>query len=167
MIDLKELYQDVIVDHNRRPRNFRRMDDADRTAEGFNPLCGDKLKVYFAIDESGRISDARFEGSGCAISVASASLLTDTVIGLSTDRALAYFRAMVERLAQRKGSAIWLLVSRSEPRFFAPSAETHGREHRHRYARHGLGRVHCGAARALGGALSLPGRRAGAADGAA
>lgn len=100
--ELRELYRELILDHAKNPRHFGSLENATHVAEGVNPLCGDKLKVYFAIDESGRISDARFEGSGCAISVASASLLTDTVIGLSTDRALAYFRAMVERLAQRK-----------------------------------------------------------------
>jgi nitrogen fixation NifU-like protein len=100
--ELRELYRELILDHAKSPRHFGRLDDATHTAEGVNPLCGDKLKVYFTIGDDGRISDARFEGSGCAISVASASLLTDTVIGLSTERALAYFRTMVERLAQRK-----------------------------------------------------------------
>lgn len=100
--ELRELYRELILDHAKNPRHFGRLDDATHTAEGVNPLCGDKLKVYFTIGEDDRISDARFEGSGCAISVASASLLTDTVIGLSTDRALAYFRTMVQRLAQRK-----------------------------------------------------------------
>ena len=100
--ELRELYRELILDHAKNPRHFGSLDNATHMAEGVNPLCGDKLKVYFTIDEDRRISDARFEGSGCAISVASASLLTDTVIGLSTDRALAYFRAMVERLAQRR-----------------------------------------------------------------
>jgi nitrogen fixation NifU-like protein len=100
--ELRELYRELILDHAKNPRHFGSLDDATHTAEGVNPLCGDKLKVYFTIDDDRRISDARFEGSGCAISVASASLLTDTVIGLSTDRALAYFRTMVERLAQRR-----------------------------------------------------------------
>ena len=100
--ELRELYRELILDHAKNPRHFGSLDQATHTAEGVNPLCGDKLKVYFTIGEDDRISDARFEGSGCAISVASASLLTDTVIGLSTDRALAYFRTMVERLAQRK-----------------------------------------------------------------
>lgn len=100
--ELRELYRELILDHAKNPRHFGSLDQATHTAEGVNPLCGDKLKVYFTIGEDNRISDARFEGSGCAISVASASLLTETVIGLSTDRALAYFRTMVERLAQRK-----------------------------------------------------------------
>lgn len=99
--ELRELYRELILDHARNPRHFGSLDDATHTAEGVNPLCGDKLKVYFTIGDD-RIEDARFEGSGCAISVASASLLTDTVIGLSPDRALAYFRTMVERLAQRR-----------------------------------------------------------------
>lgn len=100
--ELRELYRELILDHAKNPRHYGRLDDATHTAEGVNPLCGDKLKVYFSIDGDRHIRDARFEGSGCAISVASASLLTDTVIGLRTDRALAYFRTMVGRLAQRR-----------------------------------------------------------------
>ncbi|HET6629762.1 MAG TPA: SUF system NifU family Fe-S cluster assembly protein [Woeseiaceae bacterium] len=107
--ELRELYRELILDHAKCPRHFGRLEDATHSAEGVNPLCGDKLKVYFRIDEDDRISDARFEGSGCAISVASASLLMETVIGLKTDRALAFFAAMIERLAsrtERGGTAI-------------------------------------------------------------
>jgi nitrogen fixation NifU-like protein len=103
--ELRELYRELILDHARNPRHFGRIEDATNTAEGVNPLCGDKLKMYFRVDEDGRIADARFEGSGCAISVASASLLMDTVIGQTTERALAYFRAMVRRLAARGDAA--------------------------------------------------------------
>ena len=81
-MDLKDLYRDVIVDHNRHPRNFGKLDPADAHAEGFNPLCGDKLSIYVNLDGE-RISEAKFEGSGCAISVASASLLTEAVKGKS------------------------------------------------------------------------------------
>jgi nitrogen fixation NifU-like protein len=87
-MDLRDLYQDVIVDHNKRPRNFRRLTPADREAQGFNALCGDKLSVYLAMD-GGRIADVAFEGSGCAISVASASLMTERVKGLTEEEALA------------------------------------------------------------------------------
>ena len=79
-MDLKDLYRDVIVDHNRRPRNFRPMPDADRHAEGFNPLCGDRLTVYLQLDGD-LVRDVSFQGSGCAISKASASLMTDAVKG--------------------------------------------------------------------------------------
>ncbi|HLT91629.1 MAG TPA: SUF system NifU family Fe-S cluster assembly protein [Woeseiaceae bacterium] len=99
--DLRELYRELILDHARNPRHFGCIEGATHSAEGINPLCGDKLRMYFRVDENGRIEDARFEGSGCAISVASASLLTDTVIGQTTERALAYFAAMVRRLASR------------------------------------------------------------------
>ncbi len=78
--DLRELYQEVILDHNRRPRNFRKLDPADRTAEGFNPLCGDRLTLYLKL-EGDLIRDASFEGSGCAISKASASMMTDSIKG--------------------------------------------------------------------------------------
>lgn len=97
--ELQDLYRELIIDHARSPRHFGKLPDATHTAEGINPLCGDKLKMYFRIDGDDRISDARFEGSGCAISVASASLLTDMVIGLNTDEALKYFSALVTRLA--------------------------------------------------------------------
>jgi nitrogen fixation NifU-like protein len=76
---LQDLYQEVILDHNRRPRNFRAIEDG-RKAEGYNPLCGDRLTVYLRV-ENGRIQDASFQGSGCAISKASASLMTDSVKG--------------------------------------------------------------------------------------
>jgi nitrogen fixation NifU-like protein len=76
---LQDLYQEVILDHNKRPRNFRVIENG-RKAEGFNPLCGDRLTVYLRVDD-GRIQDASFQGSGCAISKASASLMTDSVKG--------------------------------------------------------------------------------------
>jgi nitrogen fixation NifU-like protein len=75
MSDLDELYQQVILDHNRSPRNFRAMEDANRSAEGFNPLCGDRVNVYVKL-EDGIIKDISFQGSGCAISKASASMMT-------------------------------------------------------------------------------------------
>lgn len=103
--DLRDLYRELILDHARSPRHFGKLEEATHVAEGVNPLCGDKLKIYFRVDADDRISDARFEGSGCAISVASASLLMETVIGQKTDRALEYFAAMVSRLADRAGDA--------------------------------------------------------------
>ena len=90
MFDIKDLYQEVIVDHNRSPRNFRVITDADKTMEGFNPLCGDKLKLYIKIDGQ-NISDIAFDGTGCAISVASASLMTDAMKGKSIDEAETLF----------------------------------------------------------------------------
>lgn len=96
--ELRDLYRELILDHAKRPRHFGTLEGATHTAQGINPLCGDKLNMYFTLDEEGRIADARFEGSGCAISVASASLLMETVIGLDVERALEYFAAMVERL---------------------------------------------------------------------
>ncbi len=79
-MDLKELYRDVILDHNRRPRNFGRIEPCDSQAEGHNPLCGDRLTVSLRLKD-GRIEDIRFEGKGCAISTASASLITEAVRG--------------------------------------------------------------------------------------
>jgi nitrogen fixation NifU-like protein len=98
-MDLKDLYRDVIVDHNRNPRNFRAMPDADRHADGFNPLCGDRLTVFVRLDGD-RISDVSFDGSGCAISVASASLLTESVKGRSVAEAEALFGKMHDLLTR-------------------------------------------------------------------
>jgi nitrogen fixation NifU-like protein len=80
MSDLDELYQEVILDHNKSPRNFRTIEDADRKAEGYNPLCGDQLTVYLKLD-GGVIKDISFRGSGCAISKASASIMTAELKG--------------------------------------------------------------------------------------
>ena len=80
MSDLRELYQQVILDHNKHPRNFGELDGADRHADGYNPLCGDRLALYMNLD-SNVITEVSFVGSGCAISKASASLMTDAVKG--------------------------------------------------------------------------------------
>ena len=80
MMDLRELYQDLIVDHNKRPRNFGKIDDTTYFAEGFNPLCGDQVIVYVKLDGD-RISQVTFEGEGCAISTASASMMTEILTG--------------------------------------------------------------------------------------
>jgi len=81
--DLRELYQDVILDHSKHPRHFGALPDATHSGEGFNPLCGDRVKVYLSVDAAGRIADIAFEGKGCAISQASASLMTDMLMGRS------------------------------------------------------------------------------------
>ncbi len=80
MSDLSNLYQDVILDHSKRPRNFHPMEDADRHANGYNPLCGDKVTIYLTLQDD-HIKDISFQGSGCAISTASASILTETLKG--------------------------------------------------------------------------------------
>jgi len=102
--ELRDLYRELILDHARHPRHFGKLADATHSAEGINPLCGDKLKMYFQISANGQIDDARFEGSGCAISVASASLLTDTVIGMTTADALLFFDAVISRLTNHSTS---------------------------------------------------------------
>jgi nitrogen fixation NifU-like protein len=92
MSDLSDLYQEVILDHNKRPRNFRVLDDATHVAEGYNPLCGDRLSLYLKI-EADVVADVGFQGSGCAISKASASLMTDALKG----RGVAEARDLFER----------------------------------------------------------------------
>jgi nitrogen fixation NifU-like protein len=96
--ELQDLYRDLILDHARKPRNFRRLEKATHTAEGINPLCGDKLRLYLQVDENEKVIDAGFEGSGCAISMASASLLTETIANLSVTDADACFASVTKRL---------------------------------------------------------------------
>ncbi len=98
--ELQDLYRELILDHARSPRRFGRLENATHTADGINPLCGDKLKLYLQVDADRRIQDLSFEGSGCAISVASASLLTDTVVGLPVDEAEAFFDVITRRLTE-------------------------------------------------------------------
>jgi len=86
MSDLSDLYQEVILDHNKNPRNFRDIESADMTADGRNPLCGDALRVYISMDGD-RVADVSFKGSGCAISKASASMMTQEVKGKTRQEA--------------------------------------------------------------------------------
>ena len=90
MSELSELYQQVILDHNKKPRNFHELEGANRTAEGFNPLCGDQLTVYMLMDE-GVVKDLSFVGTGCAISKASASMMTQAVKGKTREEAQVLF----------------------------------------------------------------------------
>jgi nitrogen fixation NifU-like protein len=91
MPDLRELYQEVILDHHRRPRNFRKLEQANRQADGFNPLCGDKVSVYLRI-EDGVVRDVGFVGAGCAISTASASMMTESLKGKTEVEVESLFR---------------------------------------------------------------------------
>lgn len=84
--DIRELYQELILDHGRKPRNFRTIENNASTADGYNPLCGDRCTVYTRV-EDGNVTDIAFQGKGCAISQASASLMTQAVKGLTTDQA--------------------------------------------------------------------------------
>jgi nitrogen fixation protein NifU and related proteins len=96
--DLQDLYQQVILDHNKRPHNFRAIEDGQK-AEGYNPLCGDRVTVYLRV-ENGRVADVSFQGSGCAISKASASLMTDSVKGKTLEEVnelFERFQAMITR----------------------------------------------------------------------
>ena len=112
MADLRDLYQEVILDHHKKPRNFHKLENANRQADGYNPLCGDKLSVYMQI-ENGVVKDIGFVGAGCAISTASASMMTESVKGKTEAEA----RAIFERFHQ-------LLTNHSEPR---PDPETLGK----------------------------------------
>ena len=90
MSDLRELYQEVILDHGKRPRNFRKLAGSNRRADGYNPLCGDKVTVYVEL-AGDRVSDIGFQGSGCAISTASASVMTESLKGKTRAEAEALF----------------------------------------------------------------------------
>ena len=91
MSELRDLYQEVILDHNRRPRNFGALPSANHQAEGYNPLCGDKVTVFLDL-EGGRIQDIAFQGAGCAISTASASLMTEALKGRTAEEAREIFQ---------------------------------------------------------------------------
>ena len=95
MSELSDLYQEVILEHNKNPRNFREIEDADQTADRKNPLCGDALRVYVSMDGD-KIADVSFKGSGCAISKASASMMTQAVKGKTRDEAETIFNEFHE-----------------------------------------------------------------------
>lgn len=97
MNELQDLYREVILDHNRSPRNFGEIDNADRVVNGVNPLCGDKLTLYLKLDGD-RIEDARFEGTGCAISIASSSMMTERIKGATIDDTLGLFKEVHDML---------------------------------------------------------------------
>jgi nitrogen fixation NifU-like protein len=99
--ELQDLYRELILDHARKPRNFGRLNESTHTAEGINPLCGDKLRLYLNVDSGQMITDVGFEGSGCAICMASASLLTETVNKLSVTDADSCFASVTSRLTQQ------------------------------------------------------------------
>ena len=103
--ELRDLYRELILDHARSPRHFGKLDGATHSADGINPLCGDKLKLYFRLDDDMTIADVCFEGSGCAISVASASLLTETVTGMTVSEATDFFHALTDSLSGRTTTA--------------------------------------------------------------
>ncbi|MEX0880875.1 MAG: SUF system NifU family Fe-S cluster assembly protein [Thermoanaerobaculia bacterium] len=100
--DLRDLYQEVILDHSKRPRNFHAMPEADRTAEGYNPLCGDRETVYLDLDGD-VLKDVSFQGTGCAISTASASMMTESVKGRTRAEAEALFARFRELITGQNG----------------------------------------------------------------
>ena len=99
MSDRSDLYREILLDHNSKPRNFRRLEDANRSADGYNPLCGDKVELYLKVDDQ-VIADVGFQGSGCAISRASASMLTQSIKGQSVERAQQIFEAFHRMLTE-------------------------------------------------------------------
>ena len=102
MYDIQELYQEVILDHNRRPRNFRKLEGANRSAEGFNPLCGDQISLYLKLEDD-VVTDIAFEGVGCAISKASASMMTENVKGKNKDDAERVFHLFRQLVTGERG----------------------------------------------------------------
>jgi nitrogen fixation NifU-like protein len=103
--ELRDLYRELILDHSRNPRNFGKLADATHIAEGINPLCGDKLRLYLRMD-SDRVAAAAFEGSGCAISVASASLLTEILAGATHESAIEYMQTVVTHLGSKQPASL-------------------------------------------------------------
>lgn len=103
---LRELYQEIILDHSRHPRHFGAMAGASHMAEGHNPLCGDKVKIYLSVDGAGRIADVTFEGRGCAISVASASLMTGMLKGRTIEQAEELMGGFLMLVKGQEGKAL-------------------------------------------------------------
>lgn len=101
MTDLQDLYQELILDHGRRPRNFRALEGFTRSSEGYNPLCGDKVKIYVKMDDD-IIKDVSFEGAGCAISTASASIMTEVLKGKSRAEAEEFFQTFHDLVTGRQ-----------------------------------------------------------------
>ena len=97
MSNLNELYQEILLEHNNKPRNFRKLEDASSTAEGYNPLCGDQITLYLKLVDD-VVEDVGFQGVGCAISRASASMMTQSVKGKSLDEANGIFNAFHEMI---------------------------------------------------------------------
>jgi nitrogen fixation NifU-like protein len=103
--DLYELYQQVILDHNKKPRNYRKIENATKKSEGFNPLCGDRIVIYVQMDGD-EVRDVSFEGSGCAISKASASMMTESVKGKSKTEIDALFKRVHRMLTAAPDAAV-------------------------------------------------------------
>ncbi len=101
--ELRELYQQVILDHNKAPRNFRKIEDATNSTEGYNPLCGDNVTIYVKLDENKVIQDISFQGSGCAISKASASLMTSMLKGKTVEEAEKLFHKFHDLVTDKLG----------------------------------------------------------------
>ena len=101
MTDLQDLYQELILDHGRRPRNFRPLEGANRSAQGYNPLCGDKVRVYVKLNGD-IVEDVSFEGAGCAISTASASIMTETLKGKTREQAEDLFQTFHDLVTGRE-----------------------------------------------------------------
>lgn len=104
MSDLRDLYQEVILDHGRQPRNFHTLPDANHAAEGHNPLCGDTVTIHLHLDR-GIITNVAFEGAGCAISMASASIMTEMVKGKTEEQARALFKHFHQMMTQEQDTA--------------------------------------------------------------
>ena len=104
MNDLQDLYAEVVMDHNRRPRNFKKIDGADRTADGFNPLCGDQISLYLNLDGEDSIQDIGYVAVGCAISKAAASMMSEAVKGRSLENAQRVISEFRHMLTDRNGT---------------------------------------------------------------
>ena len=102
MSGLEDLYQDILIDHNNRPRNFRKLEGANRSSEGYNPLCGDRITLHLKLEDD-HISDIGFQGSGCAISKASASIMTEIIKGKSTAEVEEIFNAFHQMITRDPG----------------------------------------------------------------
>tara|TARA_B100000965_G_scaffold110716_1_gene91437 strand:+ start:730 stop:1203 length:474 start_codon:yes stop_codon:yes gene_type:complete len=101
-MNLKELYQEIILDHGKNPRNLRKAENFNKDAKGYNPLCGDKVHLYIKLNENKKVEDISFEGSGCAISMASASIMTDLIKGKEENQVKEIINDFLEMIKEKE-----------------------------------------------------------------
>ncbi len=140
MSELRDLYQEVILDHSKRPRNFHAITDASRRAEGYNPLCGDRETVYVVL-EGDRVKDVAFQGAGCAISTASASMMTESVKGKTRGEAEALFARFHDLITGKNGETKRRPGARQARGVLGRAGVSRAREVRHASVAHAQGRA--------------------------
>ena len=124
-MNLKELYQEIILDHGKNPRNLGKFDNFNKDAKGHNPLCGDKVHLFLKLDENKKVNDISFEGEGCAISMASASIMTDLMKGKSEKDAKEIIEKFLDMIKEKDDIDTKLLEEDEKTKLMSPVSYTH------------------------------------------